>query len=255
MAIGERCGGHAPAGIGTTTDASGIARARWQLDATTGTHTLLVKADGGATARASAFADARPVTNVNALPIATYDGSGEAVHPDFVRLPSTWSGDPYRLVATPYPGGDATFENPSLFTGSTLSSWVVPDGIVNPLEKPEGSSYLSDPDMSYDPDAGELRIYYRRVTSHNEIWMIRSSNGVVWSAPVLTVAAANHFIVSPTIVRRSATQWLMWSVNSGVIGCGASKTSVELRRSGGWGEMVRSRASDHQRSRWVPMAH
>ena len=125
------------------------------------------------------------------------------------------SGDPYRLVATPYPGGDATYENPSLYTGSTLTSWVVPAGVVNPLERPEGSSYLSDPDMVYDPDAGELRIYYRRVTTHNEISMIRSSNGVVWSAPVLTVSAPNHYIVSPTIVRRSATQWLMWSVNSG----------------------------------------
>ena len=244
-----------------TTDASGIVRARWQLDATTGTHTLLVKADGGATARASAFADARPVTNVDVLPIVTYEGSGEAVHPDFVRLPSSWSGDPYRLVATPYPGGDATFENPSLYTGSSLTRWVVPDGVVNPLEKPEGSSYLSDPDMSYDPDAGELRIYYRRVTTHNEIWMIRSSDGVIWTAPVLTVAAANHFIVSPTIVRRSATQWLMWSVNSGAIGCGASSTSVELRRSAdgvSWSDPQRASISDpdghpwHIDVEWIP---
>jgi hypothetical protein len=243
------------------TDASGVARARWQLDATTGTHTLLVKADGGATARASAFADARPITNVEALPIVTYDGSGEAVHPDFVRLPSTWSGDPYRLVATPYPGGDAMYENPSLYTGSTLTSWVVPDGVVNPLEKPEGSSYLSDPDMSYDPDAGELRIYYRRVTTHNEIWMIRSSDGVVWTVPVLTVAAANHFIVSPTIVRRSATEWLMWSVNSGAIGCGASSTSVELRRSAdgvSWSDPQQASISDpdghpwHIDVEWIP---
>jgi hypothetical protein len=245
----------------TTTDASGIARARWQLDATTGTHTLLVMADGGATARASAYADARPVTNVDALPIQTYDGSGEAVHPDFVRLPSAWNGDPYRLVATPYPGGDASYENPSLYTGSTLSSWVVPDGVVNPLEKPESGSYLSDPDMSYDPDADELRIYYRRVTQHNEIWMIRSSNGVVWTAPVLTVSAPNHFIVSPTIVRRSATEWLMWSVNSGAVGCGASKTSVELRRSTdgmSWGDPELATISDpdgypwHLDVEWIP---
>jgi hypothetical protein len=244
-----------------TTDASGVARARWQLDATTGTHTLLVKADGGATARASAYAEARPVTDVNALPIVTYDGSGEAVHPDFARLPSTWTGDPFRLVATPYPGGDATFENPSLYTGSTLTSWVVPDGIVNPLEKPEGGSYLSDPDMSYDPDAGELRIYYRRVTTHNEIWMIRSSNGVAWTAPVLTVTAANHFIVSPTIVRRSATQWLMWSVNSGAFGCGASSTSLELRRSTdgvSWSDPEHASISDpdgypwHIDVEWIP---
>ncbi|MDQ2767731.1 MAG: Ig-like domain-containing protein [Gemmatimonadota bacterium] len=214
-----------------TTNANGDVQARWRLDATTGTHTLLATADGGATARARAYADARPVTNVNPMPVATYDGSGQAVHPDFVRLPSTWSGDPVRLVATPYPGGDATYENPSLYTGSTLTSWVVPEGVVNPLERPVGGSYLSDPDMSYDPDAGELRIYYRRVTTHNEIWMTRSSDGVVWTAPVLTVSAPNHFIVSPTIVRRGAGQWLMWSVNSGSLGCGAASTSVELRRS------------------------
>lgn len=243
------------------TDASGDVRARWRLDATTGTHTLVVTADGGATARASAYADARPVTNVNVLPLVTYDGSGQAVHPDFVRLPSAWSGDPFRLVATPYPGGDATYENPSLYTGSTLTSWVVPAGVVNPLERPEGSSYLSDPDMSYDPEAGELRIYYRRVTSQNEIWMIRSSNGVTWTAPVLTVAAANHFIVSPTIVRRGATQWLMWSVNSGVIGCGASSTSVELRRSAdgvSWSAPEKATLSDpdgfpwHIDVEWIP---
>jgi hypothetical protein len=243
------------------TDANGNARARWQLDATPGTHTLVVTADGGASARASAYADARPVTNVSALPLVTYDGSGQAVHPDFVRLPSAWSGDPFRLVATPYPGGNASYENPSLYTGSTLTSWVVPAGVVNPLEKPEGSSYLSDPDMSYDPDAGELRIYYRRVTSQNEIWMIRSSTGIVWTAPVLIVSAANHFIVSPAIVRRSATEWLMWSVNSGIIGCGASTTSVELRRSSdgvSWSAPEKATLSDadgfpwHIDVEWIP---
>ncbi|MEO8879466.1 MAG: hypothetical protein ABI446_03640 [Gemmatimonadaceae bacterium] len=77
--------------------------------------------------------------------------------------------------------------------------------MTNPLETPRGGSYLSDPDMVYDPDKDQLRIYYRRVTNENEIWMIRSSDGVVWSAPALTVHAPNHMIVSPTIVRRSAS--------------------------------------------------
>jgi hypothetical protein len=244
-----------------TTDANGGARARWQLDATTGTHTLVVTADNGATARASAYADARPVTNVEPLPLVTYDGSGQAVHPDFARTPTAWNGNPFRLVATPYPGGDATYENPSLYAGSTLTSWVVPEGVVNPLERPMGGSYLSDPDMLFDPDASELRIYYRRVTSHNEIWMIRSANGVNWSAPVLSVSAANHFIVSPTIVRRSATEWLLWSVNSGALGCGASSTSVELRRSVdgvSWSDPERATISDpdgypwHIDVEWIP---
>ena len=54
----------------------------------------------------------------------TYDGSGQAVHPAFVRLPAAWNGDPFRLVATPYPGGNASYENPSLYTGSVASRWV-----------------------------------------------------------------------------------------------------------------------------------
>jgi hypothetical protein len=244
-----------------TTDANGNARARWLLDATPGTHTLVVTADGGATAHASAFADVRPASNVHALPIHTYDGSGQAVHPDFVRLPASWTGDPFRLVATPYPGGDATFENPSLFTGSTGTAWAVPAGVTNPLERPTLGGYLSDPDMLYDPDANEIRIYYRRVTSDNEIWLIRSADGVVWTAPLLIVHAPNHLIISPTIVRRSSTEWLMWSVNAGVIGCGASTTKVELRRSADgivWSDPQTAALSDpdgfpwHIDVQWIP---
>ena len=91
--------------------------------------------------------------------------------------------------------------------------------------------------------------------------MIRSMDGVAWTAPVLTVAAPNHLIVSPAIVRRSATQWLMWSVNSGPIGCGASRTSVELRRSTdgvGWSDPEQATLSDpdgfpwHINVEWIP---
>jgi hypothetical protein len=236
-----------------TTDASGNVRARWQLDGSTGTHKLLIAAEGGATAHASAFADASPVGNVHSMSIVTYDGSGQAVHPDFARVPTTWNGDPFRLVATPYPGGNASYENPSIYTGSTGSAWAVPHGVQNPLEHPAAGSYLSDPDAVYDPDAGELRIYYRRVTGENEIWMVRSSDGVVWSAPVLTVHALNHLIVSPTIVRRGANEWYMWSVNSGTIGCGASTTSVERRTSTDgvrWSEPRTATMSDPDGSPW-----
>ena len=129
-----------------------VKRARaWQLDATLGTHTLDVTADGAASAHASAMADASGSTQVNAMPLVTYDGSGQAVHPDFVRLPATWSGDPFRLVATPYPGGNANYENPSLFTGSTGTSWTVPQDVVNPLERPSGEAISPIPTCSTIP--------------------------------------------------------------------------------------------------------
>jgi len=216
--------------LDSATDREGYARARWQLDTATGTHTLSVATAAGASAHVTAYANARPFSNVSPLPVVTYEGSGQAVHPDFVRLPSTWGGDPFRLVATPYPGGDPKYENPSLFTGSTGASWAVPHGTQNPLET-SLLGYLSDPDILYDPDANELRIYYRHVKDENEIWLIRSADGVTWSAPVLTVHAPNHSIVSPSVVRRSATEWLMWSVNAGARGCGSMSTAVELRRS------------------------
>jgi hypothetical protein len=212
------------------TDEHGRARAQWQLDGTPGDHVLMVTSEDGATAHVGAYAYDRPPAVVHAMPIITYDGSGQAVHPDFVRLPAPWTGDPLRLVATPYPGGDATFENPSLFTGSSGTAWTVPPGVTNPLAKPAGS-YLSDPDVVYDPDAGEMRVYYRRVTTQNEIWMIRSADGVKWSAPMRIEHALNHLIVSPSIVRRGAGSWLMWAVNAGTSGCTGQSTTVELRRS------------------------
>jgi hypothetical protein len=215
---------------GLRTDEHGRARAQWQLDDTPGDHMLVVTSENGATAHVGAYAYDRPPADVHAMPMTTYDGSGQIVHPDFVRLPASWTGDPLRLVATPYPGSDATFENPSLFTGSSGSAWTVPLGVTNPLVKP-ADSYLSDPDVVYDPDAGEMRMYYRRVTTENEIWMIRSADGAAWSAPVLMVHALNHLIVSPSIVRRSVGNWLMWSVNAGTNGCIGQSTTVELRRS------------------------
>lgn len=213
-----------------TTEDDGHARARWQLDGTPGTHSLIVTTANGASVHVGAWAYERPAADVHVMPMSTYEGSGQIVHPDYVRLPVSWTGDPLRLVATPYPGGDASRENPSLYTGTSGIAWTVPLGVVNPLEKPDGG-YLSDPDVLYDPDAGELRIYYRRVTTENEIWVIRSTNGTTWSAPVLTVHAINHLIISPSVVRRGTGEWLMWSVNAGTIGCGGPSTAVELRRS------------------------
>jgi hypothetical protein len=242
------------------TDSTGHATARWRLDSTSGPHTIVVTADDGATAKVSAVATPRPSSNVQSLPMVTYDGSGEMVHPDFARVPAEWIGDPFRLVATPYPAGNGSLENPSLFTGSTGASWLVPLGIQNPLEQPT-NGYLSDPDVVYDPDEGELRIYYRHVQTENEIWMIRSADGVVWSAPVLVLHAANHMIVSPSVVRRGAHAWRMWSVNAGPDGCTGQSATVEMRHSADgitWSDPRQTSMGDpdgfpwHVEVEWIP---
>jgi hypothetical protein len=170
-----------------------------------------------------------PPGPIHVLTLVTYEGSGQAVHPDAALTPPSWGGALTELFVTPYPNGDASKENPSLFAGS-LSDWLVPSGVTNPIAHP-ADGYLSDPDEVFNPETNELWLYYRGVTTENQIFLIKGSGPSHWTAPILVASAPNHSIVSPTVVRRGGGDWLMWSVNSGVAGCGSSSTTVELRRS------------------------
>lgn len=171
---------------------------------------------------------------IRLLAFETYDGSGEVVHPDETGVPGRWGGSASRRMAiTPYPGGDARYENPSLFAGRHAGdSWWLEPGAPNPVVMP-ALGHLSDPDVVLDPDAGvsgELRLYYRLVTDANRILLVRSADGKSWSAPIELFRGPNHTVISPSVVRRGPADWLMWTVN-GVGGCTAPSASVELRRS------------------------
>src|SRR4030095_11135029 len=96
--------------------------------------------------------------------------------------------------------------------------------------KPSGG-YLSDPDILWLDDRREFWLFYRHVNAENEILVTQSGDGVRWGASRIVIEAPNHEAVSPTVVRRSPSDWLMWTVNSGPVGCGSSNTTVELRRS------------------------
>jgi hypothetical protein len=170
-----------------------------------------------------------PPSPIHVLTLVTYDGSGQAVHPDVAITPPSWGGAATQLFVTPYPNGDASKENPSLYAGS-LFDWLVPAGVTNPIARP-ASGYLSDPDEVFNPETNELWLYYRGVTTENQIFLIKGSGPSHWTTPTMVASAPNHSIVSPTVVRRGAGDWLMWSVNSGVSGCVSGATTVELRRS------------------------
>lgn len=211
--------------------ADGVVRARWTLGPESGTHHLIVYANGylALTVRADGTPPPLPLNTPTLLELTTADGSGQTVHPDFLDLRSA---DPLRaefLAITPYPAGDIMWENPAIYTSPDRIRWTAPGFAINPVETPQ-RGYLSDPDIVYDSAAAQIRLYYRQVDRENEILMTHSSDAVTWSAPVLVAHARNHEIVSPTIVRRSATEWLMWAVN-GHGGCNAPFTDVQLRRS------------------------
>ena len=167
---------------------------------------------------------------VHLLALDTFDGSGQAVHPDAAITPVGWGGSDAELFATPYPNGDATKENPSLYTKRSSLDWFVPNGVMNPIARPSGG-YLSDPDEVFNPQTNELWLYYRAVNTENQIFLIKGAAPTAWSTPRLVVRGVNHTVVSPTVVRRAEGDWLMWSVNSGTTGCSGNSTTVELRRS------------------------
>lgn len=164
------------------------------------------------------------------LKIPTYDGSGQVVHPDYAAT----SGGPFRysdhLAITPYRFSKVELENPSVFASSSPLTWVLENGAPNPVVKPN-AGYLSDPDLVYVAERRELWLYYRQVTQSNLIHLVRSTDGVHWTSPVLVASTPNHKLISPAIVRRGPKDWRMWSVNGGLYGCHGGSTSVEVRHS------------------------
>jgi len=164
------------------------------------------------------------------LILDTFEGSGQSVHPDPVVVPAGWGTSQSYLVATPYPNGNQTYENPSFYEETSSLTWRAPGGAVNPVIRPD-AGYLSDPDQLYNPVTHEIWMYYRQVTTTNQILLLRTADGVHWSAPQLLVTVPNHLAISPTVVRKSATDWWMWTVNGGTKGCSGASTTVEARRS------------------------
>ena len=79
----------------------------------------------------------KPLTNASTPQTTpTYDGSGQVVHPGIVYFPGGWNGYQYWLVVTPYPGGNAAFENPSILVSQDGVTWIQPPGITNPIAGP-----------------------------------------------------------------------------------------------------------------------
>jgi hypothetical protein len=231
MILWSADGGGTVAPDTTLTDAHGVARATWTLGPQDGEQTAHATSarfhqQADFTAIAQTAAGTPPIIMMN---LATPDGSGQTVHPDVAAMPDTWTGASRYLVITPYTFGNAGVENPSLFSGHDGFTWHAPDGVVNPLVTPE-RGYLSDPDALYDPASDELWVYYRAVTDANVIELLRSRDGRHFGAPTEVARGKNHTVVSPTVVRRAADDWLMWAVNANV-GCTANSTYVALRRS------------------------
>lgn len=224
---------------GAVTDSSGAVEVLWTMGPYGGAQTLEARVRNTLSATATATTcdptDCFPPENLSAtlstatlLDLATYEGSGQAVHPSVVRGHGSATG--FWLAITPYPGGNSTYENPSIFHSRDAKSWVVPPDVVNPVTHPDATGYLSDPSIVANSDQ-HLWMFYRNVVSEqNVISVIRSVDGRTWDAPTTVVTAPSHQVVSPAVVRGAPqAPWQMWSVNAGRAGCSAPFTAVERR--------------------------
>ena len=172
-----------------------------------------------------------PLTPLAQLTIPTYEGSGQAVHPDVIRFGSPWHGWEYWMAETPFPKGNEAFENPSILVSHDGLQWQVPAGLTNPLVRTPGKrGYNSDPDLSFDATAGRLVMVYREVNAtHNRIWSTTSGDGMAWTKPVLLFQRVNHSMVSPAVTFGAAGTPMIWYVDAGPKSCSERVTHVSLQ--------------------------
>ncbi|HEY3933959.1 MAG TPA: hypothetical protein VGL65_05010 [Gemmatimonadales bacterium] len=255
-------GGSVPAATAVS-DPTGLVSTTWTMGPIGGAQILELRINGAVMATADATtcdpADCFPTEQLSTsldeatlLQLATYESSGQTVHPSVVRGHGTATG--FWLAITPYPGGNSGFENPSLYRSMDASSWVVPPGVTNPLELPPSGGYLSDPDIAIGGD-NRLWLYYRTVVGNqNIIDLVRSSDGIHWDSPVPVVTEPSHEVVSPAVIHGAPqAPWQMWSVNSGSQGCTAPVTDVELRTSSDgitWGDPYATDLAQPGQSIW-----
>ncbi len=93
------------------------------------------------------------------LSISTYDGSGQAVHPDIIL-----SNNIFYLAITPYPFSNDSYENPCLY--SSIDGLEFNPCVSNPLVKTPKNGHNSDPDIFID-NSGILNICYRESISND----------------------------------------------------------------------------------------
>lgn len=171
---------------------------------------------------------AQPSSPLIRLTVPTYEGSGQAVHPDVVWFARPWHGWEYWMAFTPFPSGKERFENPSIVVSHDGMQWQVPPGLFNPLARSPGrDDYNSDPDLSYDAAHDRLLLIYREVRGgFNNIYSISSSDGLSWSHQRMMFRRWNHGMISPTLVVPAAGQPVLWYVDGGRNTCRKRVTRV-----------------------------
>lgn len=170
----------------------------------------------------------QPIKNATLpLNIPTYDGSGQAVHPDIFYIPEKWNGYKYWMTITPYPNSSCNYENPSIIVSNDGIKWEEPNGIRNPIvQEPDG--WNNDPDMLLVDD--KMILYFNESNNNKKTYVKRttSTDGINWSNAETVIEVPWH-LMSPTILFEDSTYY-MWYMRSPK-GCRSTYQNVTLRES------------------------
>ena len=140
-------------------------------------------------------------------------------HPSLVSIPGGWGGYEHWMAYTPYPDTNSAFENPCLVASNDLRTWVVPEGVVNPIvPPPAGASYNSDTCLYWDTENTRMVLVFRtRGSGINVLKIMVASTPSQWSSPVdiwTGVIASAEDIASPSIwYNESSGLWEIVGIN------------------------------------------
>lgn len=141
------------------------------------------------------------ISDTASLNIATFDGSGQLVHPDIL-----YHNDSFYLAATPYPFFNDSLENPCFYKSADGIHFTEYAPGLNPLVPTPAYDHNDDPDLLYDSLANEFQIYYletMRPDSQNVI-LLTSRHGSAWKKHTVlryNLLQGDIFILSPAVVR------------------------------------------------------
>src|ERR1035437_696191 len=169
------------------------------------------------------------VVPLHTVPVATYDGSGQSNHPDFMRVSAPWAAGACWLSYTPYYKSNGILENPSLATSPDCEHWAPAAGVPAPLVAKPVDAYNSDPELVYDAQRGCLGVVFRQVSQQNVIFITGTCDGKTFSAPRQLFAAPNHNAVSPSVTPGPDGFNRIWYVSTGQVGCTSQTNVVKMR--------------------------
>lgn len=146
--------------------------------------------------------------SITILTTPTYDASGQAVDPSVIKV-----GDTFWMCVQPFPGGDFTYENPSILVSADGITWAVPEGLTNPIDAhPGGDAYNSDGEIVYDGET--FYCFYREDTqaASEYIRLRTSADGVTWSAESTIITSVRSVTrpANPAVLFLGG-RWFMWT--------------------------------------------